>query len=42
MDKRIADYDGPHLNHTDLYIYQCGAENAPADTFTARQSETTT
>lgn len=26
MDRRIADYDGPHLNHTDLYIYQCGAE----------------
>lgn len=29
MDKRIADYDGPHLNHTDLYIYQCGAESCP-------------
>ncbi|MCD8106157.1 MAG: AraC family transcriptional regulator [Lachnospiraceae bacterium] len=26
MDKHIADHDGPRLEHTDLYIYQCGAE----------------
>jgi len=31
MDKRIADYDGPHLNHTDLYIYQCGSEYCPKE-----------
>lgn len=33
MDRRIADYDGPHLNHTDLYIYQCGAEYCPSGHF---------
>lgn len=33
MDKRIADYDGPQLNHTDLYIYQCGAEHCPGGHF---------
>lgn len=33
MDKRIADYDGPHLNHTDLYIYQCGSECCPSGHF---------
>lgn len=33
MDKRIADYDGPHLNHTDLYIYQCGSEYCPSGHF---------
>ena len=33
MDRRIADYDGPHLNHTDLYIYQCGSEHCPAGHF---------
>ena len=33
MDRRIADYEGPHLNHTDLYIYQCGSEPCPKGHF---------
>lgn len=33
MDKRIADYDGPHLNHTEIYIYQCGSEACPPGHF---------
>ena len=32
-DRRIAVNSGPHLNHTDLYIYQCGADYCPAGHF---------
>ncbi len=33
MDKRIVMNNGPHLNHTDLYIYQCGSECCPSGHF---------
>lgn len=33
MDNRIAADDGPHLNRTDLYIYQCGSECCPSGHF---------
>lgn len=33
MDKRVLINNGPHLNHTDLYIYQCGSELCPSGHF---------
>lgn len=33
MDKRVVMNNGPHLNHTDLYIYQCGSECCPSGHF---------
>lgn len=33
MDRRLAANDGPHLNHTDIYIYQCGSEPCPPGHF---------
>ncbi len=33
MDKRVAINNGPHLNHTDLYIYQCGSEACQSEHF---------
>ncbi len=33
MDKRVAINNESHLNHTDLYIYQCGSEACPSGHF---------
>lgn len=33
MDRKIAADDGPHLNHTNIYIYQCGSPLCPPGHF---------